>query len=90
MSPLSPTSTAVSGQEAQVTDREYYSHTKCGMGVLDEWGIFLRDTDVAVEPTLAVDGFSQGNGGWQKTCRPIAIILSLSRVSTAVPHPKDF
>jgi hypothetical protein len=27
------------------------------MGIVNEWGVFLRDRAVAAEPTLALDGF---------------------------------
>ena len=58
MSPMSPivanNSTSTTQTASQVTsDKEYYSSSRCSLGMVDEWGIFLRDTEVAYEPSMA-------------------------------------
>lgn len=44
-------------EEDPLANKELYSSSRYYMGMVNEWGVFLRDREVAAETSLAVDGF---------------------------------
>lgn len=42
-----------------MANKELYSNGRFNLGIVNEWGVFLRDRQVAQETSLEVDGFSK-------------------------------